>query len=76
MNNLALLGASQSISDLISNPQIMTEGYLENQAPLNVVNAYEHFNDLQTSESEKEQVIWDQATWYISPTDPTNFLEI
>ena len=45
MNNMALLGASQSISDLISNPQIMTEGYLENQAPLNVVNAYEHFTD-------------------------------
>ena len=73
MNNLALYGASQSISSMISNSNIMPEGYLENVAPLQVVNAYGEFKRDTTFE---EPVRWNKATWYVAPDDPVEYLDI
>ena len=70
MNNLALYGASQSISSMISNSNIMPEGYLENVAHLQVVNAYKEFNRTTTIE---EPVRWNKATWYVAPDDPDEY---
>ena len=74
MNNLALYSASQSISSLISDPQIMQDGYLENDAPGNVVNAYKYFSE--EANLVEDVVDWGKATWYIAPEDPDLFLEI
>ena len=75
MNNLALYDASQSISSLISAPQTMPENYLQDEARNLVVNAYEFFTD-PDNEDQWQNITWNQANWYVSPTEPDEFLEI
>ena len=56
MNNLALYDASQSISSLISDPQIMPENYLQDEAKKYVENSYEFYTD---NEDKNDDIIWD-----------------
>ena len=51
----------------------MQDGYLQNDAPDYVVNAYEFSEEA----NEVEDVVdWGKATWYIAPEEPDLFLEI
>ena len=56
MNNLALYDASQSISSLLSDSQLMPENYLQDEAKKYVVNSYEFYTD---NEDLKDDIIWD-----------------
>ena len=52
----------------------MQDGYLQNDAPENVVNAYEFFSE--EADVEENFVEWGKATWYIAPEEDELFLEI
>ena len=52
----------------------MQDNYLQNDAPDNVVNAYEFA--AQEADLVEDVVEWGKATWYIAPEEPDLFLEI
>ena len=76
MNNLALYSASQSISNLISDPSQMPKDYLLNEANKLVVNTYEFFNNTSKRDETINEPIWNKSTWYISPSPPIDYSAI
>ena len=59
--NQDLLGSAQTISDMLSRPDIVHQDY-NNDA---VENAYV----FATSEGAKTKVDWEKGTWYVAPND-------